>query len=305
MNRRKNLKGIGLLLLALLLVFSAVGVLAQEPTTVPAGEGETATEAEGGAEAAAEGEGEAAAEGEAEAAPATSPLTPLGINQGFLFAQIVNFLAIFGLLAFGLWGPLTRTLDERAAKIAKGLEDAAAAANARLNAENEAQKILQQARAEVQKNVEEGRLRGEEVAKQVEADARKEAEKIVADARASAQQLRDSELAGLRGQVAAIAIAAAQRLIGESLDEKRQRALVDDFFSKVPDGAKMSGQVEVVSAMPLTDSEQSKVKKQIGASDVTFTVDPSILGGLIIRSADRVVDGSVRSSLNELAGRLN
>jgi F0F1-type ATP synthase delta subunit len=56
--------------------------------------------------------------------------------------------------------------------------------------------------------------------------------------------------------------------------------------------------------MPLSADEQEKIKKEVGASDATFTVDPTILGGLVIRSADRVVDGSVRSSLSELAGRL-
>jgi F0F1-type ATP synthase delta subunit len=56
--------------------------------------------------------------------------------------------------------------------------------------------------------------------------------------------------------------------------------------------------------MPLSESEQAKAKQEIGAQDVTFTVDPGILGGLIIRSQDKVVDGSVRSGLSEIAGRL-
>jgi F0F1-type ATP synthase delta subunit len=61
----------------------------------------------------------------------------------------------------------------------------------------------------------------------------------------------------------------------------------------------------VVSAMPLSDDEQARAKKEIGADDVTFVVNPAILGGLIIRSGDRVVDGSVRSGLSDLASRLN
>lgn len=248
----------------------------------------------------------AAVEGEAAAQPpAVSPLTPLGINSGFLIAQIVNFGAIFVFLMLVLWRPLVNMLDARAAKIAKGLEDAAVAANARRNAEAEAEKILASARGDIAKAIEEGRARGEEVAKQIEAEARAEAEKIRADARAAAASERDQQLAGLRGQVAAISIAAAQKLIGEALDSKKQQALIDDFFSKVPDAAKrLGGRVEVVSAMPLSETEQSKARKEIGADDVTFSVDPSILGGLIVRAGDRVVDGSVRSSLNELAGRL-
>lgn len=235
-----------------------------------------------------------------------NPLASLGINNGFLIAQFVNFGLLLTILTLFLWRPMTNMLDERSAKIQKGLEDAAAAASARRNAEAEAEKILAQARTEAAQIVDEARGRGDEVAKSIENEARSEADKIREEARVSAQGERNAELAGLRGQVAAISIAVAQRLIGETLDEKRQQALIDDFFSQVPADAKsLSGKVEVVSAMPLSDDEQARVKKEIGADDVTFTVNPSILGGLIVRAGDRVVDGSVRSSLSDLAVRLN
>src|SRR5690349_16737025 len=181
----------------------------------------------------------------------------LGINPGYLIVQIIAFIVIYTLMTRFIYTPLLNTLRARRERIAKGLEDAAAAANARLNAEAEADKVVAQARQDVARNIEEGRARGAELAKQIEADARVQAEKILSDARASAAQARDSELASVRGQVAAIAIAATQRLIGSSLDEKKAHALVDDFFTKVPANAKsLSGNVEVVSAMPLTDAEK-------------------------------------------------
>ncbi len=282
--RKLSLKSILLLLALVALLAFPVIALAQE--------GETSTE-------------ETTVEGEVAAEEAVSPLEPLGINAGYLLAQIINFGIIFGALSTLLWRPALNMLDARSAKIQKGLEDATAAANARLNAEAEAEKVLASARTEAQGIVAEARGRGEEVGKTVEAEARAEAEAIRAQARAASTEERDTQLAGLRSQVAAISVALAQRLIGESLDAKRQQVLIDDFFSKVPDSAKsLGGHVEVVSAMPLSESEQTKAKQEIGAQDVTFTVDPGILGGLIIRSQDRVVDGSVRSGLSEIAGRL-
>ncbi len=233
------------------------------------------------------------------------PLDALGINQGFLIAQLVNFGIIFILMTTLMWRPLVNMLDARSAKIQKGLEDAQAAANARLNAEAEAEKILQQARTEAQGVIEEARGRGEGVAKQIEAEARADAEKIREDARAAAVEERNAQLAGLRSQVASISLAVAQRLIGEALDEKRQQALINDFFAKVPADAKaLKGDVVVVSAMPLSDAEQAKAKKEIGADNVTFEVDPSILGGLIVRSGDKVVDGSVRGGLTDIGQRI-
>jgi F0F1-type ATP synthase delta subunit len=50
--------------------------------------------------------------------------------------------------------------------------------------------------------------------------------------------------------------------------------------------------------------EASAAKKAINASDITFKVDPKILGGLIIRVDDQVVDNSVSAQLNELGASL-
>ena len=230
----------------------------------------------------------------------------LGINLGYLLIQIIAFVVIYVLLTRFVFDPLIAVLRDRRTRIQRGLEDAEKAANARMNAEAEAEKVLQQARNEAQGLIEEARGRGEEVAQQVEQDARAEAENIRSEARQAAQAERDVQLAGLRGQVAAISIAVAQQLIGASLNETQQQALIDDFFAKVPEAAaSLSGEVTVVSAMPLDAAEQEKVQQQIGADGVSFDVDPSILGGLIVRAADRVVDGSVRSGLDEMSLRLS
>lgn len=237
----------------------------------------------------------------------TNPLDTLGINLGFLITQFVNFGLLLTILTLLLWRPATNMLNARAEKIRKGVEDAAAAAAARRNAEAEAEKILAQARSEAQQLVAQASSRGEEVARNIEAEARNEAEKIRAEARAAAQAERDAELAGLRGQVVNIASAISQRLIGATLDEQRQKQLVTDFLTSVPaDAAKLSGEVTVISAMPLEDAEKKKVEGELkGATSVSYRVDPAILGGLIVRSGDRVIDGSVRSSLAGLTNRLN
>lgn len=229
----------------------------------------------------------------------------LGINLGYLLVQIIAFIVIYTLLSRFLYDPLTNVLRNRRARIEKALEDSAVAANARRNAEAEVEKVLASARADAARIIEEARGRGEELAHSVQAEAQTEAESIRTEARERAGEERDRQLADLRGQVVSIAVAMSQRLIGAALDEKRQQALVSDFFAKVPaDARSLSGHVEVVSAMPLTDAEKKTVTKEVGSEDVTFSVDPSILGGLVLRSEDHVVDGSVRSNLTELAGRL-
>lgn len=229
----------------------------------------------------------------------------LGINLGFLLAQILNFLLIFLLLARGVWPRVLKMLDERQERIAKGLEDARAAEEARANAEREREQVLANARAEGQRLLDETRQRGEEQARALLREAQREAEERRTQAHAQAEEERNRILSESREQIVALAMAAAQRLIGESLDNNQQRAVIKRFFAQVPPEARGLGQrVEVVSALPLTEDEKQEVRTVTGATEVDFQVNPSILGGLILRSGDKVVDGSVRGDMTALAARL-
>lgn len=285
----RNWKQLLLLLMVVLMLAAVPFAMAQDEEGDDHGDTTTEVHDEGAEEAAEEGGG----------------ISALGINGGFLIAQIINFAIIALALTAMLWRPAINMLDAREEKIKKGIEDAAAAAKARQNAEAEAEKILAQARSEAQKVIDDARGRGEDVAKSIEQEAKQSADKIKSDAQADAVAARDAQLGDLRDQVLNISVAVAGRILGENIDANKQKSLVDSFISNLPDGAKgMKGDVEVVSAMPLTDAEQGKVKKAIGADNVTFTVNPAILGGLIVRSDDKVVDGSVRSNLNNLSGSL-
>ncbi len=228
----------------------------------------------------------------------------LGINAGFFIAQLINFGVIFVALA-AAWPRILKTLDNRAARIAKSLEDARVAEQARANAERDAQKMIEERRSEGARLVEEARVRAEEQGRSVLEEARRDAENIRVKARQDAEEERNSLLGEVRAQVGQLAIAAAQQLIGQSLDQNRSQQLVADFFSKSSgDLHGLGDTIEVTSALPLTDAEKANVSAQTGAKNVTYKIDPAILGGLLVRSGDRVVDGSVRASLAELSGRL-
>jgi len=236
-------------------------------------------------------------------------LNNIGINPVFLLAQIVNFIVLAILLRALLYGPITRMLDERRARIEKGLEDARAAEAARANAEAERQRILDEARAEAQKLRAETIRQAEMAAEKIRADAKAEADKLRTDALNELSSERDKMLSELRGQVAALAIAAANKIIGAALDEQRQRALIADFFAQVPDNVRRelagaAGEAEVVSAVPLTPDEQARIKRELSLIQASFRVDPRVLGGLRVRVGDKVVDGSVAGQLESLRSRL-
>jgi F-type H+-transporting ATPase subunit b len=243
-------------------------------------------------------------------------LEALGINGSFLLVQIVNLIIVYVVVSKWIVSPIIGMLEKRRETIANGLEDARVAAEARANAEKEAQKIIAEAQTKASQVVRDATERAESVGRDVKAAAEAEAGKAREKALAEVEEERNRILSDLRGQVAALSIAATQKLVGEALDDKRQRVLIEEFFSGVKSGkivmmedTKLSGaSAEITSALPLTNEEQDIVKKDVlaktGAQAVAFHVDPAILGGLVIKVGDKVLDGSVSGKLEGLRSNL-
>ncbi|MDX1519052.1 MAG: F0F1 ATP synthase subunit delta [Gammaproteobacteria bacterium] len=64
-------------------------------------------------------------------------------------------------------------------------------------------------------------------------------------------------------------------------------------------------EVEVISAFPLTDEQKDSIRnimsKRLGASvEINSDVNQDLIGGVIIRAGDSVIDASVRGRLQEL-----
>jgi F-type H+-transporting ATPase subunit b len=241
----------------------------------------------------------------------------LGINLGFLVVQIISFIIVFLTLNAWVYKPMLNMMETRKQKIAQGLEDARVAAEARADAQKEADKIRAEAQAEAAKIVREATERAALAGQDVKAAAEADAAKARDAAIAAAEVERNRVLGDLRGQVASLAIAAANKLVGEALDEKKQHALLDEFFSGVKSGkvvvlddAGFKGEsAEVTSALPLSKDEESAVcvdlLNKVGAKDVYFRVDPAILGGLVIKVGDKILDGSVAGRLEGLRQSLH
>jgi len=244
-------------------------------------------------------------------------LENLGINLGYLIVQILNFFIVFLVLKRWVYDPILKVLAKRRETIADGLENARIAAEERANAEQEAAKIITEAQAKAAEIVHEATNRADTAAQDVKSMAEAESVKIRETASLEAEKIKEGLLEKMRPQIVALALSATQKLIGEALDEKRQHALLDEFFSGVKEkkvvlleaAEIMGAEAEVVSALPLTSEEQGIVKSELlsksGSQTVIFRVDPSILGGLIVKVGDRVLDGSVSGKLDNLRQSLS
>jgi F-type H+-transporting ATPase subunit delta len=81
-------------------------------------------------------------------------------------------------------------------------------------------------------------------------------------------------------------------------------AIIDRLVEEAADERKQAV-AEVRSAIPLTEDQRSRLAEALGKAtgkqiSVKVVVDPSVMGGLVARIGDTVIDGSIRHRLEQL-----
>jgi F-type H+-transporting ATPase subunit b len=152
----------------------------------------------------------------------------LGVNLPLLVVFVINFIVLFVLLRLFLYKPVLKMLDERAKRTAEAMEQAEAT-----------KKEYEQARVEVQKQIEKGRQEaqailtqaiqvGERLKEESRQEAQKQAQVIVDRTRTELEAERDKIVGDLRREFVDISISAAEKVIKETLDKEKHRKLIEE-----------------------------------------------------------------------------
>ena len=158
----------------------------------------------------------------------------MDLRPGLTIWTAITFLLLVVLLSKFAWGPIVRMLDERERTIREAIEQAKKERAEADRALAEQKATLAAAQREAAELAQKSKQEVEALRADLTAKARKEADDLVAQARKQIQEEKSKALAELKGQVADLAIDAARRLIVSSLDEKSQRALVEEYISNLP-----------------------------------------------------------------------
>jgi len=161
------------------------------------------------------------------------------VHPFWVLVSIVNFLILLYVLQRFMWGPITKTLDSRAAKIREGLEAAEAARREREEMKVEVERLLGEARREAAAIAERTTKAAEAAAVEIRNAAKTEADHIRERAKTDAEQLHAQSLAQLRGEVASLAVLAASRILGKEIDAKAHKDLIDKSLDEA--GPRLGG----------------------------------------------------------------
>jgi F-type H+-transporting ATPase subunit b len=150
----------------------------------------------------------------------------VNLNATILAQMLIFSIVIWVAMRF-LWPEITGSIQERTRRIAEGLAAAERGQKDLLAAESRVEQLVRDARARALLIEQQAQTRANEIVETAKQTAQSEGARLVESARAQvaldAQQAREE----LRGQVAALAVSGAARILEREIDPRAHAQLLD------------------------------------------------------------------------------
>jgi F-type H+-transporting ATPase subunit b len=156
----------------------------------------------------------------------------LGINLPLLVVFIVNFIILLVMLRLFLYQPVMKVLDERAKRTKDAMELAEATKKEYEQAKGEVQKQIEKGRQEAQAIITQAIQVGERLKEESRQETAKQAQVMIDRARSELEAERDKIVGDLRREFVDISIAAAEKVIKETLDKEKHRKLIEETLQE-------------------------------------------------------------------------
>ena len=143
----------------------------------------------------------------------------MDINMTLIGQTIAMIVFVWFCMKF-IWPPILDALEERQKQIEEGLAAADKSQEALEAAEAQAQEIIAEARQQATGILDQAHARANEIVAEGKDSGVKERERQLAAAKAEIEQETNKAREELRGQVSAIAIASAEKILNREIDGK-------------------------------------------------------------------------------------
>jgi F-type H+-transporting ATPase subunit b len=148
---------------------------------------------------------------------------------------LIVFFGLLLVLSKYAWGPILSAVEAREKGIQSALDEAAARNEEAAVLLEQHRQQLADARRQANELIAEGKAAGDRVRKDIEEKARSEGQAIVERARAEIERERDAALEMLRKESVDLALSAASQLMGENLDQAKDREFVERYLDELGD----------------------------------------------------------------------
>ena len=150
-----------------------------------------------------------------------------------LFGQMAAFVCFVIFCMKYVWPPILAAMQERTEKIADGLAAADRASHDLELAQEKAVERLKEAKVEASGIVDSANKRASQIVDEAKEAALVEADRVKVSAQADIEQEVNRAREQLRGQVATLALAGAEKVLGAAIDHQAHADLVDKLASEL------------------------------------------------------------------------
>ena len=132
-----------------------------------------------------------------------------------------------------VWPPIMAAMSEREKKISDGLAAADRASKDLELAQKKAGQSLTEAKAQAAELIEQANKRSNQIIDEAKDTARQEGDRLITAAQAEIEQEKNRVIEELRKEVATIAIAGAEKILGSSIDASKHSELLDTLAAEI------------------------------------------------------------------------
>lgn len=150
-----------------------------------------------------------------------------------LIGELIAFIVFVGFCMKFVWPPIIAAIEARQQKIADGLAASDRAETELLLAQENAKKQLVDAKAQASALIDQAKKREAQIIDEAAVKAQAEREKILAQAKAEVEAERIRAKEELRKQVAALAVAGAERILQRSIDEAAHSDILEKLVAEL------------------------------------------------------------------------
>lgn len=156
----------------------------------------------------------------------------MNINLTIL-GQSLAFLVFTWFCMKFVWPPIMAALATRKEKIAQGLEAAERGLQSQEQAQVEVQAKLDEAKQHANEIINQAQKRANEIVEEAKTNATHEGDRIKASAQSEIDKEINRAKEQLRGQVSALAIAGAEKVLNKEINADAHRAVLDDLAAQI------------------------------------------------------------------------
>ena len=157
----------------------------------------------------------------------------LGIDPKVLAAAITGFLLLWVFLARFLFKPVMTLINTREQEIKTTYANADNAKAEALNLKSELEQRIAGIEADARARIQSAIKEAQDAKDDILADAKNRSEDIIRRGSEDLAREREKTLAQLREEVVNISMGAAEKLIGDSINDEKHRMLVNDFIDRI------------------------------------------------------------------------